>query len=35
MFVDVRLLGPVQVLDRSGQSLEIPGEPLYGLHQKV
>jgi DNA-binding SARP family transcriptional activator len=26
MFVDVRLLGPLQVLDRSGQSIEVPGE---------
>ncbi|HEU4749974.1 MAG TPA: winged helix-turn-helix domain-containing protein, partial [Acidimicrobiia bacterium] len=26
MFVDVRLLGPLQVVDRSGQSIEIPGE---------
>lgn len=26
MFVDVRLLGPVSVLDRSGQTIEIPGE---------
>jgi hypothetical protein len=26
MFVDVRLLGPLQVLDRSGQTIEISGE---------
>ena len=26
MFVDVRLLGPVHVLDRSGQKIQITGE---------
>jgi DNA-binding SARP family transcriptional activator len=26
MFVDVRLLGPLQVVDRSGQTIEVAGE---------